>query len=88
MISANQMKAARALADLDQLALAELSGVSIATIRRMEGSKGTVRANVDSLVKIIQAFDEAGVDLIGEGESSEDGGRGVRLKQKTLENFP
>lgn len=88
MISANQMKAARALADLDQMSLAELSGLSIATIRRMEGSKGTVRANVDSLMKIIQALDEAGVELIGEGENSEDAGRGVRLKEKVLERFP
>ncbi len=88
MISASQMKAARALLNMDQVELAELSGVSIATIRRMEGSQGTVRANVDSLMKIINALDEAGVSLLDEGSSSEDGGRGVRLKEKQLENFP
>ena len=88
MMSAAQMKAARALLGIDQGSLAEASGVSIATIRRMEGSEGTVRANVDSLMKIINALDEAGVVLIAEGTNSEDGGRGVRLKEKRAENYP
>ena len=82
------MKAARALLNMDQVTLAELSGVSLATIRRMEGSQGTVRANVDSLMKIISALDKAGVSLIDEGSLSEDGGRGVRLKVKKEENKP
>lgn len=65
-----------------------MSGVSIATIRRMEGSKGTVRANVDSLMKIIEAFDRAGVLLIAESAMSDDGGRGVRLKEKESGTYP
>jgi hypothetical protein len=36
---------------------------------------------VDTLMKVIQALDEAGVELIGENQTSERGGRGVRLKQ-------
>lgn len=82
------MKAARALLEMDQVALAKVSDVSIATIRRMEGSTGTVRANVESLMKIVGALEEAGVVLIAEGSASEDGGRGVRLREKKLENFP
>lgn len=31
-------------------------------------------------MKVIQALDEAGVELIGENQPSERGGRGVRLK--------
>lgn len=74
------MKAARALLGMDQRALAEASGVSLPTIRRMEASAGTVRANVETLVKIVQALEQAGVELIGEGAVSAQGGRGVRLR--------
>ena len=80
MITAAQMRAARALAGIDQKALAERAGVSLPTIQRMEASDGVVRGVVDTLMKVIQALDEAGVELIGENQTSERGGRGVRLK--------
>jgi transcriptional regulator with XRE-family HTH domain len=80
MISAAQLRAARALAGLDQKRLAELSGLSVPTIQRMEASEGVIRGNVDSLMKLIAALDAAGVILIGEGAASGEGGRGVRLK--------
>jgi transcriptional regulator with XRE-family HTH domain len=80
MISAAQLRAARAIAGLDQRRLAELSGLSVPTIQRMEASEGVIRGNVDSLMKLIAALDAAGVILIGVGASSADGGRGVRLK--------
>jgi len=80
MISAAQLRAARALAGLDQKRLAELSGLSVPTIQRMEASEGVIRGNVDSLMKLIAALDAADVILIGEGAASPDGGRGVRLK--------
>jgi len=80
VITAAQMKAARALLSIDQSELAELSGVSIATIQRMEASEGTVRGVVESLTRIIAALDRAGVELIGENQESSRGGRGVRLR--------
>ena len=80
MITAAQMRAARALAGIDQKTLAERAGVSLPTIQRMEASDGVVRGVVDTLMKVIQALDEAGVELIGENQTSEHGGRGVRLK--------
>ncbi len=80
MITAAQMRAARALAGIDQKTLAERAGVSLPTIQRMEASEGVVRGVVDTLMKVIQALDEAGVELIGENHTSERGGRGVRLK--------
>jgi transcriptional regulator with XRE-family HTH domain len=80
MISAAQLRAARALAGLDQKRLAELSSLSVPTIQRMEASEGVIRGNVDSLMKLIGALDAAGVELIGEGAASPAGGRGVRLK--------
>ncbi|MFO1153897.1 MAG: helix-turn-helix transcriptional regulator [Rhodospirillales bacterium] len=80
MITAVQLKAARALLGLDQRQLAQASGLSLPTIQRMETSDGTVRGNVDSLVKLIDALNALGVDVIGVGAVSQGGGRGVRLK--------
>ena len=73
------MRAARAMLGIDQRTLAGLSGLSLPTIQRMEASEGVVRGNVDSLMKLIGALDAAGIDLIAEGATSNQGGRGVRL---------
>ncbi|MDQ2082049.1 helix-turn-helix transcriptional regulator [Xanthobacteraceae bacterium Astr-EGSB] len=81
MITSAQMRAARALLGIDQRQLAELSGVSLPTIQRMEASDGTVRCVVDTLTKVVEAFDAAGIDLIGDNATSSGGGRGVRFKQ-------
>lgn len=80
MITSLQMRAARALLDVDQRQLADLAGLSLPTIQRMEASTDIVRGNVDSLMKLITAFDKAGLELIAEGATSHGGGRGVRLK--------
>jgi transcriptional regulator with XRE-family HTH domain len=81
MITAAQMRAARALLGIDQKKLAELSGVSLPTIQRMEASDGNVRGVIDSLIKVVGALEASGVELIGDNARSEAGGRGVRLKQ-------
>ncbi len=86
MITAAQLRAARALLGLDQRELAERSGLSLPTIQRMEASDGTVRGNVDSLVKLTDALERAGVILLGEGQPSAAGGRGVRLKAMPQES--
>jgi transcriptional regulator with XRE-family HTH domain len=80
MISAAQLRAARALLGIDQRKLASMSGLSIPTIQRMEASDGVIRGNVDSLMKLIAALNGAGVELIGQGAASQGGGRGVRLR--------
>jgi transcriptional regulator with XRE-family HTH domain len=80
MITAAQMRAARALAGVDQRELAKKSGLSVPTIQRMEASDDVIRGNVDSLMKLIAAIEAFGIVLIGEGEPSPHGGRGVRLK--------
>jgi transcriptional regulator with XRE-family HTH domain len=79
MITSGQMRAARALLGLDQRALAERSGLSLPTIQRMEASDGVIRGNVDSLMKVVNALTSAGIELIGDGATSQTGGRGVRL---------
>ena len=81
MITAAQLKAARALLGIDQRELADIAGLSVPTIQRMEASEGVIRGNVDSLMKLIAALNTAGIELIGEGAVSSAGGRGIRLKK-------
>lgn len=81
MITAVQLRAARALLGIDQRTLAEMAGVSLPTIQRMEASQGNVRGVVDTLTKIVEALDAAGIELIGNEQPSQGRGRGVRLKE-------
>ncbi len=80
MITATQMRAARALLGIDQKTLARMAGISVPTVQRMEASQGNVRGIVDSLTKVVAALHAAGVELISENAASTGGGRGVRLK--------
>ena len=84
MITAAQLRAARALIGMDQRAVAHAAGLSLPTIQRMEASEGIIRGTVDSLVKLIAALNAAGVELINEGDTSAPGGRGVRLLNAAL----
>ncbi|MGA2044734.1 MAG: helix-turn-helix domain-containing protein [Roseiarcus sp.] len=81
MITAAQLRAARALAALDQRALAALAGLSAPTIQRMEASEGVIGGNVESLTKLVAALEAAGVEIIRDGAPSLAGGRGVRLRE-------
>ena len=81
LLTGAQLRAARALLGIDQKTLADQPGVSLPTIRCMEASPVIVRGVADSLTKIVEALDRAGLDVIGEGMQSNGGGRGVRLKQ-------
>lgn len=80
MITSPQMKAARALLGIDQKTLAQLSGTSLPTIQRMEASDGTVRGNIDTLTKVVEALHAAGIELIADNAPSQGAGRGVRLR--------
>ena len=82
MITAAQMRAARAMLGIDQKALADLAGVSLPTIQRMEASPGNVRGMVDTLTKVVEALDAAGIELIGNEQPSQGRGRGVRFKDR------
>ena len=79
MITAAQMRAARALLRIEQRELANLAGLSVPTIQRMEASPAVVRGNVDSLMKLGGALRDAGLERIDDGAVSSGGGRGVRL---------
>lgn len=84
MMTSAQLRAARALLGIDQKTLADMAGVSVPTIQRMEASQGNVRGVVDSLSKVVDALSAAGIELIGEGAQSLGGGRGVRLKEPAV----
>ncbi len=88
MITADQLRAARALLRLDQRQLAELSGLSVPTIQRMEASDDVIRCNMDSLMKLISALEAAGIELLGDGAVSQGGGRGVRLREQPTDARP
>lgn len=84
MITAAQLRAARALLGIDQQTLAKLAGVSLPTIQRMEASQGNVRGVIDTLTKVVAALDRAGIELIADHARSEGRGRGVRLREPYL----
>ena len=83
MINAAQMRAARALLGIDQKQLSELAGVSLPTIQRMEASTGTMRGTIDTLTRVVEAIEAAGVELINNEQPSQGVGRGVRFKERT-----
>ena len=80
------MRAARALLGIDQKTLAQLAGLSVPTIQRMEAGSGNVRGVVHSLTKVVTALEHAGIELIGEGSVSTASGRGVRLRTPSPEH--
>jgi transcriptional regulator with XRE-family HTH domain len=84
MITAAQLRAARALLGIDQQTLADLAGVSVPTIQRMEASQGNVRGVIDTLIKVVEALNAAGVELLGDKAKSEGGGRGVRFREPAV----
>src|SRR5665213_2628121 len=88
MITASQLRAARALLGIDQRNLAQRARLALPTIQWMESSGGLIRGNIDSLVKVVQALEDMGVELIGEGGASTIGGRGVRLRERETRAVP
>jgi transcriptional regulator with XRE-family HTH domain len=80
MITAAQLRAARALLGIDQKQLAAAAKLSLPTIQRMEASDGVIRGTVDSLVRLIHALETSGIELLNDHVPSAGGGRGVRLR--------
>jgi len=80
VITAAQLRAARAMLGIDQKTLAGMAGVSVPTIQRMEARRGNVKGAVESLTGVIEALDRAGIEFLYAGTPIAAGGRGVRLK--------
>lgn len=77
-LSGEQIRAARALARIDQSDLAKRCGLSLETIKRLERIRGPVDANSRTLRALFDTFWAMGVAF----DSSEDGGVGVCLAPK------
>ena len=80
MITSKQIRAARALAGLDQLELAERAGIGVATIRIIEGAKDRIAGTAQTIVRIQKALEAAGIIFIDQDEKY---GPGVRLKKRS-----
>jgi predicted transcriptional regulator len=79
MLTAAQIRAARALLGWSQPALAKASGVSLPTIVRMEGPVGPGRSSAANVEAVQRALEMAGVVFL-EADGAGAAGPGVRLK--------
>lgn len=78
VISVRQVKAARAMLAWSQSDLAAASGVSEPTIARLESVDGPIGGRADTVLKIVQALETAGVIFVPENGE----GAGVRLRKR------
>jgi DNA-binding transcriptional regulator YiaG len=76
MLTGAQIRMARGYLRLSVREFADASGVSAATIKRMEDVDGVPKAMADNLAKVQQAFEAAGVEFTNGGEP------GVKLRRK------
>jgi transcriptional regulator with XRE-family HTH domain len=76
MITAEQLRGARAILRIEQASLAEKAGVSVETIKRLEGQKGPLQAYFDTLFRIKKALEREGIEFVDGGKDS---GPGVRV---------
>jgi hypothetical protein len=74
MISAGQVRAARALFGVDQRALAERLGLSPPTIQPTAANDGLIHGNVDWLMQMAGARSASEIQLIDDGAPN----KGVR----------
>jgi predicted transcriptional regulator len=75
-ISIRQVKAARSLLDWPQERLAQASGVSLPTVRRLEAADGDLGGRKDTAEKIVAALESAGVEFTNDDQP------GVRLRKR------
>lgn len=78
MLLAGQIRAARALLDWSQQTLADESGVSLATVRRIESDRGPERSTAPNRDAIQRALEKGGIVFMPKDAN---GGAGVRLKR-------
>ncbi|MCV6548317.1 MAG: helix-turn-helix transcriptional regulator [Cohaesibacter sp.] len=78
--NSDQMKAARAIIGWSQSQLSEATSLSLPTIKRME-TQGVERSSFANVNAVKEALENAGIIFISPGETSQEGGAGVRLKE-------
>lgn len=83
MLTGEQLRAGRAMLKMEQGELAELSGVSTETIKRLERMDGPLSANSMTLAGLQKALEAEGVIFL-----PENGGlAGVRLRREPPANI-
>ena len=76
-MTAEQLRAARALLRWSQSTAAENAAISLETVKRLERMTGNLtRVHVETIEALQQAFEAAGVEFI----EANGGGPGVRLR--------
>ena len=76
-VTSEQVRAARALLRWEQRGLAEASGVSLPSVKRLETQPGALAAQERTIAELRNALEKAGVEFIAENG----GGPGVRLRK-------
>lgn len=76
MVTIEQLRAARSLLGWSQTELAERAGLSLPTVKRLEGGFGPHVSN-DAQAKLQRAIEAAGIEFIAENG----GGEGVRFRK-------
>jgi len=77
MITSAQIRAARGMLDWSRKDLAKSSGLSFASMMRLESFDGVPSSNFKTLEAIKTAFEQAGIEFIGTPEDRP----GVRLSK-------
>jgi transcriptional regulator with XRE-family HTH domain len=77
LISVEQLRAARSLLGWSQSELAARAGLSLPTVKRLEGGFGP-RVSDEARTKLQRAIEAAGIEFIDENG----GGQGVRFRTK------
>lgn len=78
-VTGRQIAAARTLAGKTQTEIADAAGISVPTLKRMEGSPGAVAGIPNNIKAVITALEAAGVLFIDQNGN----GPGVRLRERT-----
>ncbi len=82
LTTGNQLKAARALAGLEQKEVAEKAGVNVNTIRNMEAAgAGQIAGRAQSVQTVQRVLEEAGIEFLNHGQP------GVRLMKESFSNI-
>ena len=77
MITIEQLRAARALLGWSQTDLASHAGLSVPTVKRLEGGYGP-NVSVEARTKMQKTLERAGISFINENG----GGLGLRLRKR------
>ncbi len=78
LITPEQIRAARALLRLDQAKLAHDAGISVVTLRRLEGDDGLSKVASGTVEEVRRVLEQAGVEFID---------RGIRRRTATPETI-